>query len=78
MTHGATDLLRQSDLRTSLSFWIHSCVSPNYSLPHSMRAELYTLFHSYSDNFSEFISRQHQLLGALMISFLTDDQKNDG
>jgi hypothetical protein len=78
MTHGVTDLFRQSDLRTSLSFWGHNRVSPNYSLPHSMRAGLYTPFLSYSDNFSELISRQHQLLGASMISFLTDDQKNDG
>ena len=78
MTHVVTDLLRQSDLRTSLSFWSHSCVSPNYSLTHSLRAVLHFPFLSYSDKFSEFISRQHQLLGALMISFLTDDQKNDG
>jgi hypothetical protein len=78
MTHFVTDLLRQSDLKTSLRFWSNSRVSPNYSLPHSMRAGLYTLFHSYSDNFSELISRQHQLLGASMITFSIVDQKNDG
>jgi len=78
MTHDLTDLLRQSDLRTSLSFWNYSLVSPNYSLPYNLLAVLYSLFLSFSGNFTEFISRQHQLLGAYMISFLTDDQKNDG
>ena len=78
MTHAVTDLLRQSDSITSLSLWSRSRVSPNYSLPLSMRAVLYSLFLSYSDKFSELISRQHQLLGASMISVSTDDQKNDG
>jgi len=78
MTHGVTDLLRQSDLRTSLSFWLHSRVSADYSSSPSILTVLYSLFLSYSENFTELISRQHQLLGASMISFLTDDQKNDG
>jgi hypothetical protein len=78
MTHAVTDLLRQSDLRTSLSFWTHRCVYPKHSLPHGILAVLYSLFLSYSGNFSEFIARQHHLLGAYMISFSIDDQKNDG
>ena len=78
MTHAVTDLLRQSDSITSLSFWSYSCVSPNYSLPHGIRAVLHSPFLSYSDKFSELISRQHQLLGASMISVSTDDQKNHG
>ena len=78
MTHGVTDLLRQSDLKTSLRFWSNSRVSLDYSLTHSSLAVLYCLFLSNSVIFSEFISRQHQLLGASMITFLTDDQKNDG
>jgi hypothetical protein len=78
MTHGVTDLLRQSDSITSMSLWSRSRVSPNDSLPLGMKAVLYYLFLSYSDKFSEFISRHHQLLGACMVSFLTDDQKNDG
>jgi hypothetical protein len=78
MTHGVTDLLRQSDLKTSLRFWSNSRVSPNYSLTHSLRAVLHFPFLSYSDKFSEFISRQHQLLGASMITFSIVDQKNDG
>jgi hypothetical protein len=78
MTHGVTDLLRQSDLRTSLRFWSNSRVSLDYSLTYSLRAVLHFPFLFYSDKFSEFISRQHQLLGASMITFLTDDQKNDG
>lgn len=78
MTHGVTDLLRQSDLRTSLSFCIHSRVYADCSSPPGMLAVLYSLLLSYSDIFSELITRQHQLPGASMISFLTDDQKNDG
>lgn len=78
MTHVATDLLRQSDSITSLSLWSRSRVSPDDSLPNRLLAVLYSLFLSYSDKFSESISRQHQLLGASMISVSTDDQKNYG
>jgi len=78
MTHGVTDLLRQSDLRTSLSFWLHGRVSADYSSSPGILTVLYSLFLSYSDNFTELISRQHQLLGASMITFSIVDQKNDG